>query len=232
MHELQPLNPYYASEISGVSARTRRSLKLVDETRINFDLIEDLLFCLMGYQPWARVPDAPPLRAPPSSGSILVFLPGLNEIMAMSDRLMHHHIRKTQELQIVCMHSSLSVEDQNKVFRDPPKDGFKVVLCTDICQTSITVPSVVAVIDCGRQRFMKYNPDRRIKVFSEDFEDRASAAQRAGDAPRRCTSRHDALQGVQGVCRRASVSDSFRRAPLRRCGRTRFRKWRQRRWTV
>lgn len=69
-------------------------------------------------------------------GGILVFLPGLGEIMQLFDRLMHSRIFSRQDrYKVLAVHSSLSTEDQRSIFKRTPPGCRKIVLATNIAET-------------------------------------------------------------------------------------------------
>lgn len=116
----------------------------VDETKINYDLIEDLLQVFL-------VDSAPELSAPDgadlSQGAVLVFLPGIGEIRALTERLKGNHVFGNQELfEIVSLHSSLASKDQKRAFLFPSRGCRKIIVSTNIAETSVTIPDVV----CGK----------------------------------------------------------------------------------
>lgn len=118
----------------------------VDETRVNYDLVEDVLDFILSS------PTQPDFLAPPdgvsvSSGAILIFLPGVGEIKTMHERLQGNRLfGNRHRFSIVQLHSSLSSADQRLAFCDPPPGVQKIILSTNIAETSVTIPDVV----CGK----------------------------------------------------------------------------------
>ncbi|MEC8502677.1 MAG: ATP-dependent RNA helicase HrpA, partial [Actinomycetota bacterium] len=108
-------------------------------------------------------------------GDILVFLSGEREIHDTSDALRQLELPRTE---ILPLYARLSAAEQQRVFASHP--GRRIVLATNVAETSITVPGVRAVIDTGTARISRYS--RRLKVQRLPIEDisQASAAQRAG----------------------------------------------------
>eukprot|EP00977_Amphora_coffeiformis_P027211 scaffold34595_cov160-Amphora_coffeaeformis.AAC.21 len=117
-------------------------------------------------------------------GSILCFLPGMEEIQAVS-RLISQHKAKAK---ICFLHSSLSSKEQAKVFIP----GQKIILSTNIAETSLTIPDVKIVIDSGRERqhslMESASESRTTSVVGSQLAtvdiSQASAKQRAGRAGR------------------------------------------------
>ena len=81
-------------------------------------------------------------------GSILVFLPGMQDILNLQEKLKYGIDSKN--MSVLPLHSSLPSADQHKVFERPPKGITKVILSTNIAETSVTIDDVVVVIDSGK----------------------------------------------------------------------------------
>mmetsp|Transcript_14996 Transcript_14996/g.36596 ORF Transcript_14996/g.36596 Transcript_14996/m.36596 type:complete len:557 (-) Transcript_14996:1528-3198(-) len=158
-------------------------MQRVDEEVINYDLIEDVLLLLLVNR------DQCTLEAPEGSdlsrGSILVFLPGLGEIKAMTERLeASRHLGNRKRFEIIPMHSTLSSRDQRRAFV-PSKQGCrKIILATNIAETSVTIPDVVCVLDCGRVRELRRNRRTSTSILETVWCSKASSKQRAGRAGR------------------------------------------------
>jgi ATP-dependent RNA helicase DHX29 len=82
------------------------------------------------------------------------------------------------------LHSSISPAQQQQAFAVPPPGVRKIVLSTNIAETSVTVEDVVAVIDSGRHKERRYDPHRHMSLLVEDWISRAAAMQRRGRAGR------------------------------------------------
>ncbi|XP_043647704.1 probable ATP-dependent RNA helicase DHX35 isoform X2 [Drosophila teissieri] len=120
-------------------------------------------------------------KEPP--GDILAFLTGQEEVLEALDLLREYIASSEKEnLKVLPMYGSMSSTDQLAVFFTPPKGTRKVVLATNIAETSITIPGIVYVIDCGYVKVKWYNP----KTCSDSLVivpvSKASAIQRAGRA--------------------------------------------------
>ncbi|KAF5835639.1 P-loop containing nucleoside triphosphate hydrolase protein [Dunaliella salina] len=85
---------------------------------------------------------------------------------------------------VVPLHSSVSPADQRQAFKIPPKGVRKIVLATNIAETSLTIEDVVAVVDTGKHKERRYDPARRMSLLVTDWVSRASAKQRKGRAGR------------------------------------------------
>lgn len=87
-------------------------------------------------------------------------------------------------MHILPLYSLLTSEKQLRVFEDPPEGSRLVVVATNVAETSLTIPNVRYVIDCGRAKERKYDKSSGISSFKVDWISKASAAQRAGRAGR------------------------------------------------
>jgi ATP-dependent RNA helicase DHX29 len=82
------------------------------------------------------------------------------------------------------LHSSIASSEQRKVFLRPPKGLRKVIAATNIAETSITIDDVVYVIDSGKHKENRYNPQKKLSSMVEDWISQANARQRTGRAGR------------------------------------------------
>ncbi|KAJ4717401.1 putative ATP-dependent RNA helicase [Melia azedarach] len=164
-------NPYYIpSNYQSYSEQTRQNLKRLNEDVIDYDLLEDLV---------CHVDETC------GEGAILVFLPGVAEIHILFDRLAASYRFGGPSLDwLLPLHSSIASVDQKKVFSRPPENIRKVIIATNIAETSITIDDVVYVIDCGRHKENRYNPQKKLSSMVEDWISQANARQRRGRAGR------------------------------------------------
>lgn len=155
------------------SQNTIESLAIVDECKINYDLI----FSLLGY-----VSDT----LEPKNGAILVFLSGIREITTLYSMLIGDGVKFGDPSQFVvhALHSSLSTAEQKKVFIHPPPGIRKIVIATNIAETSITIDDCICVIDAGRVKENRYDYQKKMKTLMEVWVSKASAKQRRGRAGR------------------------------------------------
>ena len=82
------------------------------------------------------------------------------------------------------LHGSLPPEEQRKVFERPPPGVSKIVLSTNVAETSITIDDVVFVIDSGRVKALSYDATRRLASLDDVRISQAAAKQRCGRAGR------------------------------------------------
>ncbi|HLV77101.1 MAG TPA: ATP-dependent RNA helicase HrpA [Marinobacter sp.] len=112
-------------------------------------------------------------KQPP--GDVLVFLPGEREIRALSKTLRHAELRHTE---VLPLYSRLSNQEQNRVFQS--HRGRRIVLSTNVAETSLTVPGIRYVIDTGVARISRYSVRSKIQRLPIEPVSQASANQRAG----------------------------------------------------
>lgn len=112
-----------------------------------------------------------------NDGSIIVFLPGVAEINRLCRML------TSASFEVLPLHSALSADEQKLVFRKY-KNKRKIVVSTNIAETSITIDDCVATIDSGKAKTMVYNPKDNTTRLIETFISQAEAKQRRGRAGR------------------------------------------------
>jgi len=114
---------------------------------------------------------------------ILVFLPGMGEIEDVQD-LIESTVRMPIPLQILVLHSLVPKEEQDRIMC-PAQDGHcKLILSTNIAESSITIPDVRIILDCGLKRSVLYDNQRRMSALMRTWCPQSSATQRAGRAGR------------------------------------------------
>jgi ATP-dependent helicase HrpB len=118
--------------------------------------------------------------ARPDSGDVLVFLPGAEEIRRVARLL--EGVEVLRDSTVLPLHGSLSADEQDRTLR--PADRRKVVLATNVAETSLTIPGVRTVIDGGLARVVHHDPTRGLDRLVLARISRASANQRAGRAGR------------------------------------------------
>ena len=113
-------------------------------------------------------------------GDILVFLPGEREIRETRDVLQRTLARRpyASSVEILPLYARLTVEDQQRVFA--PSRGRRIVLATNVAETSLTVPGVRYVIDSGLARIRRYSLRNKTNLLQIEKVAQASANQRAG----------------------------------------------------
>ncbi|HTJ43337.1 MAG TPA: ATP-dependent helicase HrpB [Kofleriaceae bacterium] len=115
-------------------------------------------------------------------GDVLVFLPGAAEIRRAEEDLAE--IAARADLVVVPLHGDLPAEDQDRAIARAPGGKRKIILSTNVAETSVTIDGVVAVIDSGLARVARHSPWSGLPALQIEPISRASAAQRAGRAGR------------------------------------------------
>jgi ATP-dependent helicase HrpA len=131
-------------------------------------------------------------------GDILVFLPGEREIREAMEDLRKHHPPHTE---ILPLFARLSVSEQEKVFASHP--GRRIVLATNVAETSLTVPGIRYVVDAGLARVKRYSIRNKIEQLKIEKVSQASANQRMG----RCG------RVAEGICIRLFDEQDFQSRP-------------------
>ncbi|HSC98648.1 MAG TPA: ATP-dependent RNA helicase HrpA [Casimicrobiaceae bacterium] len=138
-----------------------------------------------------------------SPGDILAFLPGEREIRETADVLRRALARRpyASAVEILPLYARLSVDEQQRVFA--PSRGRRIVLATNVAETSLTVPGIRFVIDSGLARVRRYSLRNKTTLLQIEKVAQASANQRAGRCGR-----------VQhGICVRLYGEDDFASRP-------------------
>ena len=123
-------------------------------------------------------------------GHVLVFLPGWDEIMATQKALLFplapHAVpfKDTSKYSIHLLHSTIPLAEQQAIFEPPEKGVRRIILATNIAETSITIPDVVYVIDTAKIKEQRYDPNRRISSLVTAWVGSSNLNQRAGRAGR------------------------------------------------
>ena len=128
-------------------------------------------------------------------GDILVFLPGEREIREAAEALRKHHPARAE---ILPLYARLSAEEQERVFK-PSSRARRVVLATNVAETSLTVPGIRYVVDTGLARVKRYSYRNKVEHLQIEPISQAAADQRAG----RCG------RVADGVCIRLYSEDDY-----------------------
>jgi ATP-dependent helicase HrpA len=113
-------------------------------------------------------------------GDILVFLPGEREIRDTADALADVKPDPGRILEVVPLFSRLSAAEQHRVFSSHPQTTRRVVLATNVAETSLTVPGIRYVVDTGVARISRYSMRTKVQRLPIEAISQASANQRSG----------------------------------------------------
>uniref|UniRef100_A0A672ZPM5 Putative ATP-dependent RNA helicase DHX57 n=1 Tax=Sphaeramia orbicularis TaxID=375764 RepID=A0A672ZPM5_9TELE len=152
-----------------------KTIAAMDLDKINMDLIENLLEWIVDGKH----------NYPP--GAVLVFLPGLAEIKMLYEQLQSNRMfnnRGAKRCVVYPLHSTLSNEEQQAVFSRPPEGVTKIIISTNIAETSVTIDDIVYVIDSGKMKEKRYDASKSMESLEDSWVSRANALQRKGRAGR------------------------------------------------
>lgn len=128
-----------------------------------------------------------------TDGHVLVFLPGWDEIKKTADILLDHagqfpllgmNFNDSTQYSVHYLHSTIPAAEQREVFKPPPPGVRRVILATNIAETSVTIPDVVYVVDAGRVKEKRYDPERHMSSLVSAWVGASNLGQRAGRAGR------------------------------------------------
>jgi ATP-dependent helicase HrpB len=118
-------------------------------------------------------------------GHILIFMPGAYEIMKTCERARTAASRAGVDVEVLPLHGSLTPDEQDRaVSAVDPLRRRRVIVATNVAETSLTIPGVRTVIDAGLARIHRYDPLRGMDTLRVEPVSKASAEQRAGRAGR------------------------------------------------
>eukprot|EP00980_Cylindrotheca_fusiformis_P005590 scaffold1184_cov132-Cylindrotheca_fusiformis.AAC.11 len=144
-------------------------LKRVDEAHVDYNMLGLLVKYLIQQNTMGN------------DGSILVFLPGAPEISQAISAI--ERITRGLRVLLLPLHGGLQPKQQNAVFQNSG-NSTKVILSTNVAETSITIPDCTVVIDSCREKQSTYDPNNRMPMLVEHFASKASLKQRRGRAGR------------------------------------------------
>ncbi|KAI1326854.1 P-loop containing nucleoside triphosphate hydrolase protein [Xylariaceae sp. FL0255] len=137
-------------------------------SRINYSLLVETTKCIDD-----------DLHHSGKKGGILIFLPGVAEI----NRTVYQ-LKSISSLHVLPLHASLDTREQRRVFSNPPSGKRKVVVATNVAETSITIDDIVAVIDTGKVKETSFDAQNNMRKLEESWASRAACKQRRGRAGR------------------------------------------------
>ncbi|XP_044288660.1 ATP-dependent DNA/RNA helicase DHX36 [Varanus komodoensis] len=162
--------PDYLKQLKGrYSESTIDALEMMDDDKIDLDLIAALIRYIVLEE---------------EEGAILVFLPGWDNISSLHDLLMSQVMFKSDKFIIIPLHSLMPTVNQTQVFKKTPPGVRKIVIATNIAETSITIDDVVYVIDGGKIKETHFDTQNNISTMAAEWVSKANSKQRKGRAGR------------------------------------------------
>lgn len=161
----------------------REYQKLWDDNQVDYDLITALL----QYVVTSEFAKTFSTTGSSSGGSILIFLPGWDDISKLHRILAVHPIfSNANKFKILQLHSGIPKQGQKEIFQSVGASQHKIILSTNIAETSVTIDDVTVVIDTGRVKEKTYDPHVKLSFLKSTWISKASARQRKGRAGRTC----------------------------------------------
>ncbi|KAM7044265.1 ATP-dependent DNA/RNA helicase DHX36 isoform 1-T1 [Acridotheres tristis] len=162
--------PAYLRQLQGrYSASTIDALEMMDDDKVDLDLVAALIKHIVLEE---------------EDGAILVFLPGWDNISTLHEILMSQVMFKSDRFIIIPLHSLMPTVNQTQVFKKTPPGVRKIVIATNIAETSITIDDVVFVIDGGKIKETHFDTQNSISTMAAEWVSKANAKQRKGRAGR------------------------------------------------
>ncbi|NXU44204.1 DHX36 helicase, partial [Drymodes brunneopygia] len=162
--------PGYLKQLQGrYSASTIDALEMMDDDKVDLDLVAALIKHIVLEE---------------EDGAILVFLPGWDNISTLHEILMSQIMFKSDRFIIIPLHSLMPTVNQTQVFKKTPPGVRKIVIATNIAETSITIDDVVFVIDGGKIKETHFDTHNNISTMAAEWVSKANAKQRKGRAGR------------------------------------------------
>jgi len=147
----------------------------------------------------------------PGGGDVLVFLPGEREIRLAGDAITRRGVNAT----VLPLYSRLTDQQQDQIFHAARDGRRRVILSTNVAETSLTVPGIRFVVDTGVARISRYDPARKVQRLPVEPISQASANQRSGRCGRVAAGVCVRLYSEEGFKARARFTDpEIRRTSL------------------
>ncbi|WP_375387737.1 ATP-dependent RNA helicase HrpA [uncultured Amnibacterium sp.] len=142
-------------------------------------------------------------------GDVLVFLSGESEIRDVADALTGRYAGRSRPTEVLPLYGRLSAAEQHRVFELSTVAGVdrRIVLATNVAETSLTVPGIRAVIDGGTARISRYSARAKVQRLPIEAISQASANQRSGRAGRTSDGIAIRLYAEEDLLRRAEYTD-------------------------
>ncbi|MGH0153391.1 UNVERIFIED_CONTAM: hypothetical protein FKN15_041924 [Acipenser sinensis] len=166
---MHPVQEHYLEEVLEMMGRNKGRDYDEDEPSPDLDLVADVIEHVDNHG---------------EPGGILCFLPGWHDIRGVQQRLEEKSAFRSGKQLVLPVHSNLPVMDQQAIFQRPPVGLRKIVLATNIAETSITVDDIVHVVDTGAQKEQRYDMRTKVSCLDTVWISRSNMTQRRGRAGR------------------------------------------------
>ncbi|CAM1323700.1 DHX36 (predicted) [Pycnogonum litorale] len=161
---------YYLRSIKNLySPQTVETLENMDVDSIDYDLICNLIKYICQTS---------------GDGGILIFLDGWNSIKKLNDKITYDCWFKRGQFIVIPLHSLMPTVNQRNVFCRPPPGVRKIVIATNIAETSITIDDIVFVIDSGKIKMSNFDETNNVATLEAQWVSLANSRQRKGRAGR------------------------------------------------
>ncbi|XP_071450252.1 3'-5' RNA helicase YTHDC2-like [Hetaerina americana] len=142
-----------------------------NDEKVNIDLILTLLL---------------KIHSNHDNGAVLIFLPGYDEIVSLRDKIYQEDkkISEIMKFNLFILHSNMQTIDQRRVFHPSPASIRKIILSTNIAETSITIDDVMYVIDSGKVKERSFDALSGVNTLHTSWASKACCQQRRGRAGR------------------------------------------------
>ncbi|XP_057519359.1 DExH-box ATP-dependent RNA helicase DExH1 [Amaranthus tricolor] len=158
------------SQYKKYSVNTRKSLEAWCGSQLDLNLVESTIEYICRHE---------------GEGAILIFLTGWDEISKLLDNIKaNNYLGDAKKFLVLPLHGSMPTVNQREIFDRPPANTRKIVLATNIAESSITIDDVVYVVDCGKAKETSYDALNKLACLLPSWISKASAHQRRGRAGR------------------------------------------------
>lgn len=167
---MYPVKQYYLEDFLPILEKSRKTFaKIEDDCLTDLQLISAVLMHIDEHG---------------EPGGILCFLPGWQDIRSMQQLLEEQLASHRNKYLILPVHSNIPIVDQQAIFQKPSPGIRKIVLATNIAETSITIDDIVHVVDCGTQKEQRYDLRTKVSCLETTWISKSNVIQRRGRAGR------------------------------------------------
>ncbi|XP_002737580.2 ATP-dependent DNA/RNA helicase DHX36-like [Saccoglossus kowalevskii] len=162
-------NEYLQSIEGSYSPEVLEKIQNMDDEEIDYDLVVEVIRYIAINK---------------EEGAILVFVPGWTDISKINDKLLRQTMFKSGPFIIIPLHSLMPTVNQRQIFQTPPAGTRKIIIATNIAETSITIEDVVHVVNTGKVKESNYDVKNNICTLKPEWISKAAAKQRRGRSGR------------------------------------------------